>query len=69
MDGIGSEFVDQEHRGMDIQIEDFIIWYYTETNGNALVDKLSNKFSELDVLEHYGYAWKLVVSRDKHSIG
>lgn len=68
-DGIGAEFVDQKKKGLEISMEDFITWYYTETKGNMLIDKISNKFKEVDVLEHYGFSWKLVVSRDQHSIG
>ena len=68
-DGIGAEFVDQKKKGQEISMEDFITWYFTETKGNMLIDKISKKFTDTDILEHYGFSWKLVVSRDHHSIG
>ena len=69
VDSIGAEFVYQKKKGEEILREDLIIWYYTETKGNMLIDKISKKFTEADILEHYGFLWKQVMPRDQHSIG
>jgi hypothetical protein len=30
---------------------------------------MENKFQRFEILEHYGYSWKIKVSRDNYSIG
>lgn len=68
-DGLGSEFVDLESRGMPIEPEEIFRWMFTESKGNALIDHLESKFSECQIVEHFNNSWKIKTSRDNYSIG
>ena len=67
--GIGSEIYDRLYSGLNIDPTELIRWQFTEQQGNNAVDFLEPQFKEFNVLEHYGSAWKIKVSRDNYSIG
>ena len=67
--GIGSDIYDRLYSGVKIDPAELIRWQFTEQQGNNAVDFLEPKFKEFNVLEHYGSAWKIKVSRENYSIG
>ena len=54
---------------MNIDEKEFIKWHFVYKNGFKAIKFIGNKFTKLEIIEHYGNSWKLKVNRDNYSIG
>ena len=69
-DGCASDFCfELSGPKQSVSSDEFIKWIFTETRGAAVIEKLEERFTQLEVLEHISNTYKIKVSRDNYSIG
>ena len=67
--GFGNDIVIEDNENGQVEIRNFVNWFYIEQSGIIIVNYLSQLFETVEILQHYNDYYNIRVPRGDKTIG